>query len=84
MSDPYIEAAKKQIQEIDAQISILQCERKELTGLMQSTCEHARQEDLTASRGKDCDDGYGHWWKRPYFVCKACGKVSTQYRGFRE
>ncbi len=82
MSDPYREAAKKRIQEIDAQSSKLRLEREEIVDLMQSTCEHEQQEDLTSTCGRDADDGYGHWWRNPYFRCKDCGKVSESYGGF--
>jgi len=42
----------------------------------QGVCQHAFTETYT----KDCDDGYGKWWKINYTYCKLCQKDIKERR----
>lgn len=81
--NPYINLARGLIETIDRDIAHWRKQRELLVQDMQSMCEHTSQTDRTETRGQHCDNGYGKWWRAPYFECDECGAVSTDFEGFR-
>jgi hypothetical protein len=68
--NPYVAAALKKLEDLDAQIKGLTTQRVELIEGMQSICDH----DLVVAH-RDCSWTYN----APLVVCRSCGALESDH-----